>query len=402
MTHERDTFSLRAGTLFTHDGDPLTDACVFVSGGRVEFVGPWGARPAEARSDQTPEPTARLVTPALVAFHVAARPEPPADAAREAFRARCAGGEPAEDPARASSQHVDATKRRALAAAVDARTYTYARQGAAALAASTHLGAIPGGALKLSKAATGLDEPIIPTRSILSLTPGRDAEGDLSRALSLLEGDLSAARASLVEVAVGARGFSPVAADAILTAAAVADMPVAVRAGLGRDSDAAGVALRHRVRYVLDLDLPADDALASALAQARVALAITPARALTLRLASPGGLARAVLDAGGAVALSPGGDPTRAMTDDLSLVAALAASLHGLSPDEILAGLTSTPARLLGLEGLGRVRVGELANLTLFACDDLADVPFSPGASHCVGTVSDGRFVYWVDSEEVS
>ncbi len=402
MTHERDSFSLRADTLFTHDGAPLTDACVFVSEGHVRFVGPWGNRPGDAKSSKLPELTAKLVTPALVAFHVAAYPAPAPMAAREAFRARCAGDEPADDPARALTGAIDSTKRRALAASVDARTYTYARQGAATLAASTHLGALPGGVQKLSKAATGLDEPIIPTHSILSLTPGRDVEGDLARVLSMLEGDLSGTRATLVEVAVGTRGFSPVAADAILTAAAVANMPVAVRAGLGGDTDAVGVALRHRVRYVLDLDLPADDELASALAKARVALAITPARALTLRLASPGGLARAVLDAGGAVALSPGGDPTRAMTDDLSLVAALAASLHGLSPEEVLTGPTSTPADLLGLEGMGRVRVGELANLTLFACDDLADVPFSPGASHCVGNVSDGRFVYWVDSEELS
>ncbi len=406
MTHERDSFSLRADTLITHDGPTLTDACVFVSHGTIRFIGKWDARPDDARGRKIPELTARLVTPALVAFHVAARPDPSPDAPRDAFRARCAGDVTGPGAAGAGAlaitERVDSTKRRALAASIGARTYTYARQGAAALVSSTHLGSITGGALKLARAATGLDEPICDPHAVLSLTPGADHDADLESALTLLA-DLDSSRADLVEVACGDLGFSTEAADSILSAAASAGLPVAVRAGLGSDASASSLAARHGARYVLDLDLSPDDvdAHASALASAGVALALTPARALTLRRPVSGALTRAVLDAGGAVILSPGSDPTRAMTDDLSLVAALAASLHGMSPEEILAGLTLAPAEAIGLD-LGRLREGAMANLSLFACQDLADIPFSPGASHCVGTVYDGRFVYWVDSEEVS
>ena len=49
MNTERDSFSLRAGTLVSLDAPDLHDVCVFVSDGVVRFVGPWDERPKASK-----------------------------------------------------------------------------------------------------------------------------------------------------------------------------------------------------------------------------------------------------------------------------------------------------------------------------------------------------------------
>jgi len=89
--------------------------------------------------------------------------------------------------------------------------------------------------------------------------------------------------------------------------------------------------------------------------------------------------ARALIDAGAAVALSTDFNPGSCHTQDLPLMTTLAATLFKMTPGEALWAVTRGAAKALALE-VGQLCVGAPADLLALASGDYADLPYAFGA----------------------
>jgi len=106
----------------------------------------------------------------------------------------------------------------------------------------------------------------------------------------------------------------------------------------------------------------------SALAASDVTAVLLPVAALYLDKPMPP--ARALVDAGAIVALATDFNPGSAFCESLSVVATLACTQLGLSPEEALAGMTVNAAHVLGLHDRGRLAPGLRADVVLLDAPD--------------------------------
>lgn len=111
--------------------------------------------------------------------------------------------------------------------------------------------------------------------------------------------------------------------------------------------------------------------------------------------------ARGLLNAGGEVALSTDFNPGSAMTQDIGLILNLACTLYKMTPGEALRAITIGAAKALRRDDLGRMRVGQSANLTLLDVPNLSYIPYFVGQNHVEGVIWKGQFVYWIEDEGV-
>ena len=116
-----------------------------------------------------------------------------------------------------------------------------------------------------------------------------------------------------------------------------------------------------------------------ALAASRTVGVILPG--VTLHLGLPAAPARALIDAGAAVAvgtdLNPGSSPLFSSQQAL----ALAVRLNRLTPAEALTAATANAAAALGRGDIGRLRPGTRADLLVLESADWRDLPYTLGAS---------------------
>ncbi len=97
--------------------------------------------------------------------------------------------------------------------------------------------------------------------------------------------------------------------------------------------------------------------------------------------------ARALMDAGGAVALATDFNPGTSPTVNFPLMLTLGVSQLRMSLAEALTAATVNGAAALGLAGdTGQIAPGFAADLALFAIDDVRELPYWYGARLCVGT----------------
>lgn len=97
--------------------------------------------------------------------------------------------------------------------------------------------------------------------------------------------------------------------------------------------------------------------------------------------------ARALIDAGGAVALATDFNPGTSPTVNFPLMLTLGVSQLRMSLAEALTAATVNGAAALGLAGdTGQIAPGFAADLALFAIDDVRELPYWYGARLCVGT----------------
>ncbi len=130
-----------------------------------------------------------------------------------------------------------------------------------------------------------------------------------------------------------------------------------------------------------------------ALAGSTVVGVLLPASALFL--ARPMPPARALVDAGAAVALATDFNPGSAFCESLTIVCSLACTQLGLSPNEALAACTVNPAHVLSRAGeKGRIAPGFDADLVLLDAPDWRHVAYHLGGD-LVATVIQGGRVAW-------
>jgi imidazolonepropionase len=154
------------------------------------------------------------------------------------------------------------------------------------------------------------------------------------------------------------------------------------------EAGAITLAIELGARSVDHLEATGPDGIA-ALAASDVTGVLLPASALFL--ARPMPPARALVDAGAAIALATDFNPGSAFCESLPLVCSLAATQLKLSPAEALAASTVNAAHVLGRAGsLGRVAPGYAADLTLLAAPDWRYLAYHLGGDLVAAVIKDG------------
>jgi imidazolonepropionase len=154
------------------------------------------------------------------------------------------------------------------------------------------------------------------------------------------------------------------------------------------ESGAIPLAIELAARSVDHLEATGDDGI-RALAASDVVGVLLPASALFLDRPMPP--ARALVDAGAAIALATDFNPGSAFTTSLPLVASLACTQLHLAPEEALAAMTVNAAHVLGRAGdRGRIAPGYRADLTLLAAPDWRYLAYSLAGHVAAGVVRDG------------
>ncbi len=158
------------------------------------------------------------------------------------------------------------------------------------------------------------------------------------------------------------------------------------------ESGAIPLAIELEARSVDHLEATGPDGVA-ALAASGVTGVLLPASALFLGRPMPP--ARALVDAGAAVALATDFNPGSAFCESLPLVCSLAATQLHLSPAEALAACTVNAAHVLGrADRLGRIVTGYAADLTLLDAPDWRYLAYHLGGDLVAAVVKDGT-VAW-------
>ena len=157
------------------------------------------------------------------------------------------------------------------------------------------------------------------------------------------------------------------------------------------DSGAIPLAIELGARSVDHLEATGDDGV-RALAASDVVGVLLPASALFLGRPMPP--ARALVDAGAAIALATDFNPGSSFTTSLPLVCSLAATQLKLAPAEALGAVTINAAHVLGRADRGRVAPGYRADLVLLDAPDWRYVSYHLAGNIVAGVVRGGALVF--------
>ncbi len=129
------------------------------------------------------------------------------------------------------------------------------------------------------------------------------------------------------------------------------------------------------------------------LARAGVVAVLLPMTAFSLR--EPYAPARAILEAGGRVALATDFNPGSCYSESIPLLSALGAVALGLSAEEIVAALTIHAAAALGIAGtVGSLEVGKQGDLVVLDAPSYRHLPYRLGVNLVETVVKRGRIVF--------
>jgi imidazolonepropionase len=158
------------------------------------------------------------------------------------------------------------------------------------------------------------------------------------------------------------------------------------------EAGAIPLAIELGARSVDHLEATGPEGIA-ALAASDVTGVLLPASALFL--ARPMPPARALVDAGAAIALATDFNPGSAFCESLPLVCSLAATQLKLSPAEALAACTVNAAHVLGRAStLGRLAPGYAADVTLLDAPDWRYLAYHLGGDIVAAVIKDGTVAF--------
>lgn len=141
-----------------------------------------------------------------------------------------------------------------------------------------------------------------------------------------------------------------------------------------------------------------DDAGIAALARAGVIAVLVPGAVFNLGLTryAP---ARAMIEAGVAVALATDFNPGSAPTPSMQMILSIACTQMRMTPAESITAATINAAYSVECGGrLGSLEPGKQADLVVFDCPDYRQIPYFFGMNHAVVVIKSGRVV--VDRRE--
>jgi imidazolonepropionase len=186
--------------------------------------------------------------------------------------------------------------------------------------------------------------------------------------------------------------FDAVQARRYLTACRDAGLALRLHGDQFTESGAVPLAIELEARSVDHLEATGDDGVGE-LAASNVVGVLLPASALFLDRPMPP--ARALVDAGAAVALATDFNPGSSFTTSLPLVASLACTQLHLAPEEALAAVTVNAAHVLGCAtDRGRIGPGYRADLTLLDAPDWRYLAYHLAGDVVAGVVRDGSVAF--------
>lgn len=184
--------------------------------------------------------------------------------------------------------------------------------------------------------------------------------------------------ANAVDVFIERESFSVNEAEAIFAAARTAALRVKAHVDQFHALGGLELALQCGAISVDHLEA-SGPAQVAALGASRTVGVILPG--VTLHLGLPVPPARALIEAGAAIAvgtdLNPGSSPLFSVQEAM----ALAVRLHRLTPAEAFTACTANAAAALGRGDIGRLRPGSRADLLVLQSADWRDLPYTLGAS---------------------
>lgn len=136
-----------------------------------------------------------------------------------------------------------------------------------------------------------------------------------------------------------------------------------------------------------------DDDGICALAQAGTIAVLLPGAVFNLGLTryAP---ARAMIEAGVAVALATDFNPGSSPTPSMQMILSIACTQMRMTPAEAIAAATINPAYSLGLGSeVGSLEAGKQADVVVFDCEDYRQIPYFYGINHAVVVIKTGRVV---------
>ncbi len=155
------------------------------------------------------------------------------------------------------------------------------------------------------------------------------------------------------------------------------------------DQGAIPLAVELGARSVDHLEATGDEGVRT-LADSDVVGVLLPVAALVLGRPMPP--ARALVDAGAAVALATDFNPGSAFCESLPIVTSLACTQLGLSPGEALGAVTVNAAHVLGrADRIGRLAPGYDAHLVLLGAPDWRHLAYHVGGAVVSAVVRSGR-----------
>ena len=186
----------------------------------------------------------------------------------------------------------------------------------------------------------------------------------------------------------GAFGIEP--ARRYLRACAAAGLALRLHGDQLTEMGAVPLAIELGARSVDHLESTGPEGVIS-LGRSDTAAVLLPVAALYLDRPMPPG--RALVDAGAIVALATDFNPGSAFCESLPVVATLACTQLGLSPEEALGATTVNAAHVLGLVDRGRLQPGHRADVVLLDASDWRHLAYHLAGDVVHTVVREGRVV---------
>jgi imidazolonepropionase len=176
-----------------------------------------------------------------------------------------------------------------------------------------------------------------------------------------------------------------------LEACAVAGLALRLHGDQFTESGAVPLAIDLGARSVDHLEATSEIGVRE-LAYSNVVAVLLPASALFLDRPMPP--ARALADAGAAVALATDFNPGSSFTTSLPLIASLACTQLHLAPEEALVAMTANAAHVVGAPDRGRLDAGMRADVTLLDAPDWRYLAYHLAGDLVSGVIRGGTVVY--------
>jgi imidazolonepropionase len=193
--------------------------------------------------------------------------------------------------------------------------------------------------------------------------------------------------AGAADVFVERGAFDAHQARRYLTACRQAGLELRLHGDQFTEAGAVPLAIELRARSVDHLEATGPAGV-HALAASEVVAVLLPASALVLGRPMPP--ARALVDAGAAVALATDFNPGSAFCESLPLVCSLACTQLQLSPAEALTAVTVNAAHVIGADGCGALAAGHAADLVLIDGPDWRYLAYHLGGDLVAAVVKGG------------
>ena len=390
--------------LATMDGGygDIRDAAIAVKDGRIAWLGPRAALPADARATATHDGQGNWLTPGLIDCHTHIVH---AGNRSDEFEARL-NGATYEDIARAGGG-IMSTVRATRAASEDEllaqslpRVRSLLAEGVTTIEIKSGYGLTLESEAKMLRVARriGRDEsgkfPVVVATTFLgahALPPefaGR-ADDYIAEVCAMIAPLAQEGLVDAVDAFCERIGFSHEQTERVFQAARAHGLPVKLHAEQLSDQRGAQLVARYGGLSADHLEHLTGDGIA-AMASAGTVAVLLPGAYYFLRDTTPPPVA-ALRAAGVPMAVATDCNPGTSPMTSLLLAMNMACTLWRLTPLEALAGCTSHAARALGRQAdIGTLAAGKRADFALWRIARPADLSYAIGMNPCAGVVNAG------------